>query len=300
MIAGLALALLGVIAIAAAEVIARRSPPQRIGRTLAAARDVSIDEALRIAEAGEQRYVRVHGRISSDEEFPDEHDRPLVYRRKRIDLQQPNGRWQVATPATEGVPFGVESRDSFIAVDSAQLGPGLIVVTRQSEGVAADLPPEAAPATPTDPQTPARLVVEQVSAVEHATVAGVPIRGPDARPAMSSGLGRPLILTTLELPEALRLLGTGRRLAALLSAVLIVVGVMLIGVGALLAIVGPAFAEGPTATPEPLPTPFDPRGGGTGPGVVGAPFFALLAVIGLGVLTVAITAIYVRIARTSR
>jgi hypothetical protein len=288
----------GVAAIAVAELMARRSPAQRVGRTLAAARDVSIDEAVRIAEAGEPRYVRVHGRISSDEEFPDELDRPLVFRRKRIDLRAPNGGWQSSIPAVEGVPFGVESRDSFIAVDSSQLGTGLVVVPRQADGVVADLPPDIAPAEPTDPQTPARLVVEQVSAVEHASVAGVPLLGSDGKPAMSSGLGRPLILTTLELPEALRLLGTGRRLAALLSAILIVMGILLIGVGVLLAIAAPALAESPT--PEPLPTPFDPRGGGVGPGVVGAPFVVLLAVIGLGVLTALVTAIFVRLGRTSR
>ena len=126
MIPGLLLALAGVAAIVAAEVIARRSPAQRIGRTLAAARNVAIDEALRIAQAGEPRYVLVHGRISSAEEFPDENDRPLVYRRRRIDLRDADGRWQVASPAVEGVPFGVESRDDYIAVDSAQLerGPG--------------------------------------------------------------------------------------------------------------------------------------------------------------------------------
>jgi hypothetical protein len=296
-IEGLVLAIAGMVAIVLAEVVARRSPAQRIGRTLAAARDVSIDEARRIAQAGELRYVRVHGRITSDEEFPDEHDRPLVFRRKRIDVQQ-GGRWQIKSPATEGVPFGLESRDSFIAVDSAQLGAGLIVVSRESEGVIADLPADVKPDPSIDPQTPARLVIEQVSAVEHASVAGVPLLGADGKPAMSSGLGRPLILTTLEIPEALRLLGTGRRLAALLSAVLIVVGVMLIGVGLLLAIAAPAFAASPT--PEPLPTPFDPRGGGGEPGVVGAPLIAIVAVVGLGVLTAAITAIYVRLVHTRR
>ena len=107
-IAGLALAIAGIASIGVAEILARRSPGQRIGRTLAAARDVSIDEAVRIAESGEQRYVRVHGRISSDEEFPDEHDRPLVFRRKRIDLRKPDGRWQTSSSETEGVPFGIE------------------------------------------------------------------------------------------------------------------------------------------------------------------------------------------------
>jgi hypothetical protein len=299
MIPGLLLAVAGVAAIIVAEVIARRSPAQRIGRTLAAARNVPVQEALRIAQAGEPRYVLVHGRISSDEEFPDENDRPLVYRRRRIDVRDASGRWQIATPAVEGVPFGVESRDDYIAVDSAQLGAGLVVVPREAVGVVADLPSDIAPATPTDPQTPARLVVEQVSAVEHASVAGVPSQLADGTPAMSSGLGRPLIVTTLELPEALRLLGTGRRATALLTAVLIVVGVMLIGVGLLLAIAAPALAASPT--PEPLPTPFDPRGGGgAGEGTVGGPFLALLAVVGLGVLTAVVTALLVRLGRTSR
>ena len=115
---------------------------------------------------------------------------------------------------------------------------------------------------------------------------------------MSSGLGRPLILTTLEIPDAMRLLGRGRRAFALASGVLIVVGLTLIAIGALLFIASPALAQGPSAAP--LPTPFDPRGGGVGPGVVGAPFIALLAVIGLGVLTAVITAVYVRFARSRR
>ena len=57
----------------------------------------------------------------------------------------------------------------------------------------------------------------------------------------------------------------------------------------------PALAQ--QATAPPLPTPFDPRGGGSGPGVVGAPFLAALAVIGLGVGAAVLTALYVRLAR---
>ena len=125
---------------------------------------------------------------------------------------------------------------------------------REAVGVVADLPIDIAPATPTDPQTPARLVVEQVSAVEHASVAGVSSQLADGTPAMSSGLGRPLILTTLEVPEALRLLGTGRRVTALVTAVLIVTGVMLIGVGVLLAIAAPALAASPIQNRCPTPS----------------------------------------------
>ena len=55
-----------------------------------------------------------------------------------------------------------------------------------------------------------------------------------------------------------------------------------------------ALAQQPTA--QPLPTPFDPRGGGSGPGLVGAPFLIALGVIGLGVAAAVLTALYVRLA----
>ena len=60
-----------------------------------------------------------------------------------------------------------------------------------------------------------RLRVEQVSSVEHAVVLGVPVAGPGEQPVrMTAGLGRPLILTTLETPEAMRILAGRRRRAA--------------------------------------------------------------------------------------
>jgi hypothetical protein len=62
----------------------------------------------------------------------------------------------------------------------------------------------------------------------------------------------------------------------------------------LLLLAGSVAAQ--TATPAPLPTPFDPRGGGNGPGVVGAPFIAALAVIALGIAAAGATALYVRLA----
>lgn len=55
----------------------------------------------------------------------------------------------------------------------------------------------------------------------------------------------------------------------------------------------PALAQQPTA--QPLPTPFDPRGGGSGPGLVGAPFLVLLGVIALGAIAAGLTLVYVRL-----
>ena len=67
-----------------------------------------------------------------------------------------------------------------------------------------------------------------------------------------------------------------------------------------LVVVGADPAVAQQSTAEPLPTPFDPRGGGTGPGLVGAPFLIALGVIGLGIAAAAATALYVRLVRRQR
>ena len=49
------------------------------------------------------------------------------------------------------------------------------------------------------------------------------------------------------------------------------------------------------ASPSPDPIGGDPRSSGQGPGLVGDPLFALLAVVAIGVLSVIATLIYVRL-----
>jgi hypothetical protein len=73
--------------------------------------------------------------------------------------------------------------------------------------------------------------IDQVSAVEHATVLGMPVQA-GARPQITAGLGRPLILTTLEVPEAMRILGGGSgALRPLLSTICLAGGLILLSVG---------------------------------------------------------------------
>ena len=47
--------------------------------------------------------------------------------------------------------------------------------------------------------------------------------------------------------------------------------------------------------PAPAPAGGDPRSSGQGPGLVGDPLFALLAVVAIGVLSVVATLVYVRL-----
>jgi hypothetical protein len=315
----LVLTLAGVAAIAVALLLLRTLGPRaRLGRLLAAAPGVSIEEAQELA-AGPAVYVRVTGRVSSDEEFPDENDRPLVFRRTRIQVKSPGAQWRELMDEREAVPFGVETRSTFLAVDETALGDGLVAIPRVADGVVGQIPPErtdlleAAAGLPAD--TPMRLTIEQVSAVEHVTACGRPMLR-DGQPFLTAGLGRPLIVTSLDQPAAMRILAAGARRRVAAAALLIAAGLVLfvIAAGVLvagLALADPVLAASPAASPlpTPLPTPvpspasspgpvlidpLDPRAG-AGASMVGAPLLALLVVVGAGIAVAIATFAYVRL-----
>lgn len=195
-------------------------PRYRIGRLLTATPRMTIGEAVEVARSGVPRYVRIDGRIDSQEDFPDEHHRPLVYRRRRLQLRR-GARWETYDEQLEQVPFELHEGVDTIVVDGAALGDGLVVLPREAEGTADEVPDQVPAGT--TPSTRVRMRIEQLSAVEHATVLGVPsIR--DATPRMTAGRGRPLIVTTLEIPEAMRVLGGGPGSVRPLAAVICLAG----------------------------------------------------------------------------
>jgi len=205
----------------------------RIGRLLSAAPQRNLIETAAIAASGEPAYIRIHGRIDSDEEFPGDDGKPIVFRRRR--LQQGTGRsgWQTFDDERSAVPFGLTERGERVAIDTESLGDGLVVVPRESVGVAADLTDEAVTGSLPDlsADTPVRLRIEQVSAVEHATAAGMPSLAEDGSVVLGPGLGRPLLLTTLELDEAMRVLAGDRRNELLLASGLLVAAPILVVAG---------------------------------------------------------------------
>lgn len=203
-------------------------PRYRIGRLLAATPKMTVAEAVATARAGTPRYVRVDGRIDSEEDFPDEHHRPLVYRRRRLQLRR-GSAWQTYDDQLQQVPFEVHEGLDAIAVDGAALDEGLVVLPREAVGTAEEVPEQVPPATP--PATPIRMRIEQVSAVEHATVLGMPVQA-GARTQITAGLGRPLILTTLDVPEAMRILGGGSdSLRPLIATICLAGGLILLSAG---------------------------------------------------------------------
>jgi hypothetical protein len=229
----LVLLLLGIGALAGGWlVMGRLGPRARIGRVLASTPVVPVDRAVEIARSGRPRYVGVGGRVDAEEEFLDENERPLVYRRTRLELQAGKA-WTTVDDRREALPFEIAGGLERIAVDQDDLRDGLVVVVRESVGTAGEIPDRLPAGTP--PATPARLQVEQVSTVDHALVLGVPTLDPERGPIMRQGFGRPLIVTTLEPAEAMRLLAMGRRTTTVLASVLL-------GLGAALLVTGVAWA----------------------------------------------------------
>lgn len=296
--APLLLAAAGLVALGVAAAILRSfGPGYRVGRLLAVVQQVPIAEAVRLAEAGTPRYVRVDGRIDSDAEFEDADHRPLVLRRTTLEWRpKTGGRWATFDTSLEVVPFVVREGLDEVAVDGGSITDGLIVVPRESIGRVRDLD-ERAPAG-IDPDAEARLRIEYVSSVDHATVLGVPARAAGGRLTIGPGLGRPLILTTLEGDEAMRVLTGGASGRSRVAVACLVLGALLIGAAALwwlVDVVAGGAATALAASPDPTMRPgSDTRSSGGGPGLVGEPVLALLGVLGVALLSVLASLAYVR------
>ena len=225
----------GFIALAVGVLVLRTyGPNYRVGRLLASTPEVSVAEARDLA-GGPPRYVRISGRIDAEDEFEDDAHRPLVFRRTRLQVRR-DGAWVTFEDGRERVQFEVRDGLEGIVIDDATLDSGLVVVPRESVGTAADVTDRAPAGTPSD--APVRLRIEQVSSIEHAIVLGVPGLGETGQPQLSAGLGRPLVLTTLEPEEAMRLLTDGESRRPLVAAACLAAGLGLVVIGGIAALFG--------------------------------------------------------------
>ena len=268
-------------------------PRYRVGRLLAATPTVSVAEARALAD-GPPRYVAIRGRIDAVDEFEDDAHRPLVLRRARIQLR--DGRdWRTVHEHAQVVDFSVREELDAVDIDHRVLDVGLVVTPREAVGSARDVEDRVPDDTPLD--TPTRLRVEQVSSVEHAIVCGVPTRTATGEGvAMTAGLGRPLILTTLEPAEAMRILADGGTRRPLAAALALGAGALALTMGVLWAALSAATGVAAAASPSPtVATGGDPRSSGSGPGLVGEPLVAIALVIAVALAAVVVTTIWIRL-----
>jgi hypothetical protein len=309
-------AALGVALIALGTFGTRRGGARsRAGRLLASLAPITPSDALRIgARLGSGRYIAITGGVDAVEAFEDENHRPLVYRRERV-LIDDDGAWREIDRAVRSVPFSISDATGAIAIDDAALDDGLIVVVRQWEGSVAELRDarrDFADASSrdlvgqlaaSDPQRGARVALEQISTLDRATAAG---RLADGR--LTADGGRPLVFTTLERSEALRVIGTGRRASLLIN----VGGLLAVGAGLALlllalltlsaAVTSASTVTAATPTPTPVAPSGDARNGGvaTGPGGALGLLIALALPVAFGTLVAATALVIARVRKQSR
>jgi hypothetical protein len=230
----------GIVAIAIGTLLLQSYGPRvRAGRLLAVTPAVTFAAARALASTGTRRYVRIDGRLDADDEFLDEHGRPLVFRRRRAEARL-RGGWRVLDEQRQLVPFRLREGLDEVGVDAEALDEGLVTLVRESVGTAAEVADQLAPRLP--PETFVRLRIEQLSSVEHASVLGVPVIRADGAVQISRGTGRPLVVCTLEREEAMRVLADGTRARPIAAAVALACGLALLVAGLGWALVAGAAA----------------------------------------------------------
>ena len=307
------IALIGVALLVIGLLLSRRTDARtRAGQLLAGLSPISPTEALKLAalRGDSAPYLAIKGSIDAPEIFEDEHHRPLVFRRERVSIADEGG-WRVIDTAERSLPFVVSDPSNSISIATADLADALVVVERRWEGSVAELHaagreyqrPEtaalvAALAT-SDPTRGARVGLEQISNLDRATAAGQLVDG-----ELRAGAGRPLVVTTLERADALRLLGgeaRGRLVSSTLALALLAIGLLLLLGGVALALASPALgadAASPSPTPTPNPESGDARNGGVGVGPGG--LLGLVVMFALPLLFAAIVVLITRLVTRQR
>ena len=307
------IALVGVALIAVGLLLSRRTDVRtRAGQLLAGLSPITPTEALRLAalRGDSAPYLAIKGSIDAPEIFEDENHRPLVFRRERISIADEQG-WRVIDVAERSLPFVVSDASSAIRIATADLADGLVVVERRWEGSVAELHAAgreyqsaetaalvAALAT-SDPARQARVGLEQISNLDRATAAGQLVDG-----ELRAGAGRPLVVTTLERAEALRLLGGeggGRLASSTATLALLALGALLLLGGIALTLASPAVVAdvaSPPPTPTPTPESGDARNGGVGVGPGG--LLGLVMMFALPLLFAAVVVLITRLATRQR
>ena len=307
------IALIGAALLVIGLLLSRRTDARtRAGQLLAGLSPISPTEALKLAalRGDSAPYLAIKGSIDAPEIFEDEHHRPLVFRRERVSIADEGG-WRVIDTAERSLPFVVSDPSNSISIATADLADGLVVVERRWEGSVAELHaagreyqrPEtaalvAALAT-SDPTRGARVGLEQVSNLDRATAAGQLVDG-----ELRAGAGRPLVVTTLERADALRLLGgeaRGRLVSSTLALALLAIGLLFLLGGVALALASPALgadAASPSPTPTPNPESGDARNGGVGVGPGG--LLGLVVMFALPLLFAAIVVLITRLVTHQR
>jgi len=239
------LALLGLVLLTGGLALVRGSGARPgMARRLAGARQVRVGELLDLTPADPlpQRPVRVLGRVRCAEPIVTGQDDRLVAFHRDVEVALPRGGgWRSIERLRETRSFELWDHDGSLTVDPASAAEPLVVLPHVWTGAANDLDDSYAPALARlaaehDAPQDARATTRMVSVIDRLLVLATVRRDADGHVALAPP-PRGYIVTSLELDDAMRLLGgpQPRRMLAGIGAM--AASAPLLAAGALLAIV---------------------------------------------------------------
>ena len=229
-----ALVAVGVV-LAAASLLAIRSSggsPGR-GRRLAGPRQVRVGDLLADAPLPD-RVIRVSGRIRCREPLELGEGERLVAFHRDVEVEA-GGRWRSVERLRETRSFDLWDHDGSIPIDPARAAEPLVTIPGVWRGEAAELsePHASAAATLAErhgPATAARAVTRTINVTDRLLVLGRPVRDEGGRVRLEPPEGG-YVITNLDLPDAMRLLGGRRPRLAAAGVIGLVVSIALLVIG---------------------------------------------------------------------
>jgi hypothetical protein len=214
--------------------IRRSGARPTMGRRLAGARQVRVGELLDLAPGDPvpDRPVRVIGRIRCAEPIITSQDDRLVAFHRDVEVATPRGGWRSIERLRETRSFELWDHDGSLLVDPADAAEPLIVLPHVWSGSVDALDETYAAAlarltTEQGPLTEARATTRMVSVVDRLLLLAEVTRGADGAVALAPPPGG-YLLSSLELDDAMRLLGGKRPRLLLAGAAAIGVAIVLL------------------------------------------------------------------------
>jgi hypothetical protein len=239
-----ALAGLAGIAVLVVSLAALRSSgaDPRTARRLAGPPEHKVGAILDLDRVPE-RPVRVAGRIRCRDPLMAPNDERLVAFHRDVEVRV-GGRWRSVERMRESRSFELWDHDGSLTVDPARAAEPLITIPHVWEGDPAELqePHTSAVARLEErhgPATAARAVTRTINVTDRLLVLAQPMREDGAVRLIPPPGG--YLISTLALPDAMRLLGGRRRRAAAYGVVGVTVGLVLAASGAIGVVVGAAL-----------------------------------------------------------
>jgi hypothetical protein len=230
------------------ELIGRSGARPTIARRLAGARQLGVGELLDLAPSAPlpRRPVRVLGRIRCAEPIVTSQDDRLVAFHRDVEVATPRGGWRSIERLRETRSFELWDHDGSLRVDPAQAAEPLIVLPHVWSGSVEELDETYADAlarVAAEQGSPgrARSATRMVSVIDRLLLLAVVTRDAEGHVALAPPRGG-YVVSSLELDDAMRLLGGPHPRLMLAGTASVALSVLLISAAVLAAVAGLAPA----------------------------------------------------------